>query len=266
MTQKKQNQVQKKEETSVPANLMERWGDDPVDNEDILLSNILVMQPMSTLVSEEKAHAGDIVKSVVNAVVGGKDNPMPFVPLRTFKSFIVREEVNGRAEFRRIEMQTAANKDAVRDWEENGNPWRRDRVINVYALLVKDIVKSLEVAAEMKKSGSLPDPDDVLLPVLIRFQRTGYGAGKMLTTHFAKANEVGVPPAVSVFGMTTKLTKNDRGAFWVPQVEKMGKTEGSHLVLCKKWYDILGTKQVKIDDSDLHSDEDSESGVNGEEF
>jgi hypothetical protein len=229
----------------------ETWGTtEKLDTSDILIPKLLLMQAMSELVSEGKAQMGDLVRSTNKEVLGGKNTALEFIPVTSFKTWILEEKIGQKFEFRGIEEMNATNKEAAMEWEQNGTTWRRNRCLNFYALLPQDIAKEKK-AMEKAQTGEYPDPDDALLPVLISFQRTGYGTGKSLITHFAKAQHFGVPPAVNTFRLKSAMEKNDKGTYFVPMIEKSRNTTKEELVACKKWFDVLTKARVKVDNSDL---------------
>lgn len=242
---KQETSLAKKPVTALklPTELQGSWGSEGLDNADILIPKVLLMQAMSDLVAQEKAVTGDFVKSTTKEILGGKLKPFEFIPILSFKTWVIEEKVGEKFEFRGVEQASAETDDAM-EWQENGKTFRRNRCLNFYALLPQDI----ERERKAMQSSDIPDPDDALLPILISFQRTGYFAGKELITHFAKAAHFGVPPAVSTFRMNSFMEKNDKGTYYVPMIEKAGKTSEENLAACRKWYDILKKARVKIDE------------------
>lgn len=233
---------------TLPVKSENDWGKEVLDTSDILIPRVLLMQPMSELVTSDRVKVGDLLKSTTKEVLGNKENPFKFIPILSFKTWILEEKIGQRFEFRGIEEMNAGNKDDELEWKDaTGNTFRRNRCINFYALLPEDI-RTERNALEAAGRGELPDPDDALLPILISFQRTGYQAGKELITHFAKAQHFQIPPAVTTFQMRSVMEKNDKGTYYVPAVDKFGKTSVEDLAVCKKWYETLSKSRVKVDE------------------
>lgn len=231
---------------SVPVELQGSWGSEGIDTADILIPKVLLMQPMSDLVAQDKAKVGDLVKSTTKEILAGKDKSFEFIPIQSFKTWILEQKVGQKFEFRGVEPMNAANKEEPMEWTQDGSEWRRNRCLNFYALLTVDIARE-QNAMKIAQSGAMPDPDDALLPIVISFQRTGYQSGKELITHFAKAQHFGVAPAVTTFKMKSFMEKNDKGTYYVPMVEKSEKTPADYLPICKKWHETLNRAPVKVD-------------------
>ena len=245
---KKANIPAVKAQSNLPVEAHEQnWGTEGTDSRDILIPKLLVMQGLSKMVVAEKASMGDFVDSVTGEVLGSgreKDlKPVPFIPIMTFKTWAEYEKIEQKGkepklEFKGIIPMTEANANWPLEEEKDGVPVRRDRCINFYVLLADK-------------------PDD--LPYLITFRRTSYRAGQKLATHFKKCELAAlrgkpVPPAKSIFNLTaTKLT-NDKGTFFVADVERSGETPNESLKLAWDWFQMLKTSNVKVDNSDLEGD------------
>lgn len=235
---------------AIPENLRGSWGTSSFDREDIMIPKLLLMQGLSKLVAEGTVGQGEIVRSTTGKSLAKKGESVSFIPLATFKTWVVEEKIGPKYEFRRTEPMTAANKDLPLEFVEGANSWRRSRCLNFYVLLPQDIAREVS-ALKAAASGELPDPEDCLLPCVLSFRRTSYPAGKILITHFAKADQFKVPPAVSVFKLSSDVVKNDLGTFQVLAVAPDRKTTIEELTVCKKWHDTLQTANIKIDESDV---------------
>lgn len=223
-----------------------------VDRSDILMPMILLMQGQSELVGDEKAAVGDIVKSTSKKVIGNKNKPINFVPLLTFKVWRNFEKVGDKFEYRGQEPYFEKDKDLPWTYEKDGKTFRRDKSINVYVLLVEDVLSEAEAAKKLAETGEMPDFDAMCLPAMIGFTRTGFQTGRTLSTHFAMADNFQVPPWMATFKLTTHMEKNDKGQFYVFDVEKVpGKTDPTVIEAANKWYEILRAGQLKVDESGL---------------
>lgn len=230
------------------------WGSEGVDTKDILIPKLLLMQPLSELVSEGKASPGAIVRSTTGEALATKDKPLSFIAFSSFKTWILSEQVKEKYEFRGVEPMTAGNVNEPLEWMVNGSKWRRDRSLNFYVLLPQDVAREAAALKKLQESGELPDPEDALLPCVLSFRRTSYGAGKDLATHFAKASHFNVPPAVTVFKLFASLEKNDKGSYYVFKIEKDRKSTDEEVQAAHKWYETTKVQPVEVDDSDLERD------------
>lgn len=244
-------EIAKKESTAIAAPVHNNaWGSEGMDAADVVIPKLLLMQGQSEYVSEGKAKAGDIVKSTNGELLGGVQAGVEIIAFMTYKTWVVSQSNGSRYEFRRIEPITVDNVNAELEWEEDGRSWRRDRSLNFYVLLPSDIAKEIKALKALEATGDVPDSDDALLPCVLSFRRTSYGAGKDLISHFAKMASFNQPAAVSKFKLGAKIEKNDQGTFYVFTMEKVGKSTPEEIAACKRWYETITHTKVKVDDSD----------------
>lgn len=227
------------------------WGSEGVDASDVVIPKLLLMQGQSEFVASGKAKAGDIARSTTSEILGGSQKGVEIIPILSFKTWVNLEENGSRFEYRGAEPVTAANVNDPLEWVQGGKKWRRDKCLNFYVLLPQDIAREAAAMSNLEKTGAFPDPKDALLPCVLSFRRTSYGAGKTLSTHFIQAAHFHRPPAVSRFLLTSKMEKNDKGTFYIFEVANAGLTEEKDLDVCRRWYEtITQTKvNVKVDDS-----------------
>lgn len=223
-----------------------------VDRSDILMPMILLMQGQSELVGDEKAQVGDIVKSTTKKPIGNKQKPVQFVPLSTFKVWRNFEKIGEKFEYRGTEPYFEKDKDLPWTYEKDGKTMRRDKSINVYVLLVEDVLAEVEATKKLKESGEIPDFDAMCLPAMVGFTRTGFQTGRVLSTHFAMADNFQIAPWMATFNLATHMEKNDKGQFYVWDVSKAGKSDPAVVAAAEKWYAILSQSQLKVDESALN--------------
>jgi hypothetical protein len=238
---------------------------------DIVIPKLLLMQGLSELVTDRKAQLGDIVRSTTAAKLGDDKQPVEFIPLAIQNAWMIQEDQkgNGKYEFRRYEPRTAKNEDAPWDYVEAGSKWKRTKVMNVYALLPKDVEAQDAMLKNYHETGEAPDVNNVLLPVVIPFRNTSFSAGKTVATHFAKAESLSqmVGKKIPAHGTTFQLhcfgDKNDKGAFFVYKVETKGKTDAKYLTACQTWYSTLstGAANIRVDDRDDNTSDAKEEAV-----
>ncbi len=269
---KQEAAIQKKAPAPPPAKydpaLASGWGGmEGVDPSDILVPKMLIMQPISELVASGKVPAGSLIRSTTGEILGGKkgqdDVMVPFIPLLTYKDWTLKEEVNGKYEFRGREPFTAENADAPWDYTQNGKAWKRDKNINLFVLLPADIDRNITARKRMKETGELPSPDDSLLPMLIQFTRTSFKVGRGVVTHFAQSADMGIPAACSQLSIYTEFVKGDKGSYFVYKLGVRATTDVEHLIQAKKWYGTLSKAQgkIKVDDRDETSVHDVTPGT-----
>lgn len=237
--------------------LVSGWGGmEGIDPADVLIPKVLIMQPISELVTEAKAQAGSLVRSTTGEALGGKkgqdDVPMSFIPLFMQKIWVVMEKVGQKSEFRRTEPFTAANANSPWNWTENGAQWERNQALNLFALLPSDIEREIKARKKLAETGELPDAEDALVPVLIQFTRSSFKVGKEVATHFAKSSAFGIPAAASTLTLYTELTKGEKGNYYVYKMGARAKTPPAHLELAKRWYGIVAKNalSLKVDEAD----------------
>lgn len=223
------------------------WGSEGVDANDVLVPRILLMQALSKLVSAGERNTSDIIRSTTKEVLAKKGDTFEVIPIRLFKTFTIFDCSGKKPEFRSIEPITPENLNAPLEYMVDGKPYRRDRSLNFYVLLPKDIIRE-QKAKEAIAKGEYPDTDDILFPAVLSFSRSSYLAGRELATHFKKAEAFGIPPASRVFKLGSKLASNDQGTWPVFTVEKARPSSQEELAAAKRWYDVLAKSSVRIDD------------------
>lgn len=222
-----------------------------IDRSDILMPSILLMQGQSELVGEEKAQVGDIVKSTTAKIIGNKQKPVQIIPLKTFKTWRNFVKIGEKFEYRGQEPYFEKDKDLPWSYERDNQMWRRDKSINLYCLLVEEIQGEGAAMKKAMETGELPEA--AMVPVLVCFTRTSFQMGKVVATHFATAEHYNLAPWVSVLKLGTHMEKNDKGQFYVFDVERLGPTSKDYLPICEKWFGILsqGDLKIQVDESGL---------------
>ena len=151
------------------------------------------------------------------------------------------------------EPYTSAN--ANLPWEytrkEDNMPMRRDLVFNLYAIISDDVDREKEAL-----SSDDPDPDDVVLPVVLSFSRTSYPVAKSFATFFSKIEKFrSVNPKVSLypnyFTITSELQTSDKGKWYTWAIKGKDKTTTLHRTACAEWHKLIsgGAKVHEVDDS-----------------
>lgn len=235
---------------------------------DVIIPKLLLMQGLSELVNSRKAQQGDMVRSTTGEKLGDDKAPVEVIPLTIHNLWMLQEDARGMGkwEFRGYEPRTPANEADAWDYVKGGTKWKRTKVINLYALLPRDIDLFLSECKRFKDGGdnSEFDVDAALMPIVIPFRNTSFQAGRTIATHFIKAQsleaELGVviPPYTKTMSMSCYQDKNDKGTYFVYDVDAKGKkTSPEHAAQAQLWYKRLlaaGTS-IKVDESDTEEKE-----------
>lgn len=213
--------------------------------QDILVPKLLICQPTSDL--GEDTPQGSFVRSTDQVVLGKE---IDIIPLNSFRTWAIFEVTGSRPKFKRVEPCTFENEGLPWEFEEDGIPMRRDKVLNFYFLIPQDIER--EKAALLSDD---PDPDDALLPIVISFSRTSYKVGKELTTHFAKIEKFrAANPNVSLypsaFRLTTELQTNDQGKWYTYKIDGKAKSDVTHRDTCGEWHKIVTSGAAQVHEVD----------------
>lgn len=234
-----------------------------IEAQDILIPKLRLLQPLSDEVGEGKGVAGDIIKSTTLEKMKTGDGVVEMIPLTFFKTWVImrRKPTDTRGEFTGIEAYTPENCNATREWSMDGLRYERNLNLNFYCLVPSEIKRDHEALKKAMKSGNIPDSDDSMLPCLVSFQRTGYPAGKVLVTHFAKVDDFShrlgkkIPPYGSVFKLGTEYVKGDKGNYYIFTCQKDRPATDIEKEACDRWLNILGKAAVRVDNSDFGEDE-----------
>jgi hypothetical protein len=208
------------------------WGGEDISSQDIIIPKILLMQPMSDLVTDGIAKIGEFRDSLNKDVVLGSDKEaVEFIVFGTFKNYL---------EFKDDEYLRTVQGDMgdlpQEEILEDGAAMKRTRVQNAYVLLTRDI-----------KNG---EP----FPYVISFKSTGYTAGKTLMTYIKKLQLFKKPSAAKVFALTCTKETNEKGTFFVPQISTLRDSTTEEMSQSYEWYKLLAKSKVRVDDSDVNKD------------
>jgi hypothetical protein len=255
------NEVVKKE-SSVPAVSTPDVGTEVLLASDMVIPRVLLMQGQSEFVKEGKAKVGQFVRSTNVEVLGDEENPFHIIPL-TFIHRWRHDSVSkaGKKKYVRTIARDVTNEVLPYEFEEDGQQMVRTKVIDVFALLAKDIVVA---KGQTFVEGTIPSLDALLLPVLISFKSTGYAAGKSVHDLFMRVRKLREKcPTLMAYNYGCMLgcysDENDSGHFHVPRITSGPNTDPKFLDDCSYWYDLLTRhgQSVKTDDSSLNEGHDA---------
>lgn len=242
----------------VPQELQGSWGSEGISNSDIIIPRLLLMQGLSEIVNDGGAAAGDIVRSTTKKILAKKGESVDFIPLMSFKSWIVSEKVADKFEYRREEPMNAGNENLPWTYHAKNDKgveteWRRDQSINIYTLLVDDIARAGK-AMEALAKGEMPSPEDALMPCLLSFRRSSYRTGRQMLTFFKSCEQFKTPPASGIYKLSSAIEKGEKGTYHVFQAEQKGRSTVEQLTVAKDWWKILNTAKIAIDADHIESD------------
>jgi len=238
-------EVVKKEENTDAA-LAGQFGgmmdDQDVSGNDVLLAAILLCQPTSDLVLEEKARIGNLVGSLEGNILGDVDNPVEIIPFKFFKTWtefkLVDDGKGGKKqEFHNIVPVTLANAELPREEMVADLHIHRFETINYYCALATEVAKG------------------DFMPYVVSFRSTSYRAGKQLETIRGKLKGYNIPLCFRTFKLGAKKTENDKGKFCIFTIEESRKTTEEELAAIKPWFDTVEKAQVRVDTSHMEKPE-----------
>lgn len=217
------------------------------DTSDILIPRIYGAQKTSKIVESGNVRLGQLVRSTNAEVLGGLGAPIPIIPLKQWKTWMTTDG----GKFVGEEPYSAANANYTYEFERNGKKFKRERMLNFYVLLPADIAGNLEMRRKLRETGEMPDKITSLVPCQIGFKSTSYKAGRMLATHFAQMEDLGAMPYMRFLNLDTELGTSDKGKYTVLKVSEGGAIKDKEqLAVCQRWFQILKTTAVQVDELD----------------
>lgn len=208
------------------------WGGEDISNTDIIIPKILLMQPMSELVTDGIAKIGEFRDSLNTArVLGDEKAPVEVVVFGTFRTWMTFKD----GEYLNTIARDASNEALPREEIEEGSgaAITRTQILNAYCLMPKDIA-----------SGEA-------FPFVLSFKSTSYTAGKALMTHIKKLQMFKKPSAAKVFLVSCHKETNDKGTFFVPDIAVLRDSTEAEMAQAYEWYKLIARSKVKVDDSDM---------------
>lgn len=219
-----------KTQTTLPSTKSE-FVDYEINQEDIVIPKILLMQPISDMVSQDKAKYGDFVDSLSKTVIGDGTKGIKFIPLSYKKIHIINSKgADGKFKFTRIEPILNAVDDAKPYQDiENGVIIERKKIMEFFVFC--------------------PDLSD--LPMALQFKGMSIKAGKNLyTAAFVMAKMAKKMPYETTFLLTADKTKNDKGNFAILNSRVIERTTQENLVRAKAWYQTANSSNAIVTETE----------------
>lgn len=215
-----------KTETNLPSTNVQ-FQDYEISQNDIVIPKILLMQPISEMVSQDKAKYGDFVNSLTNEVISDCIKGIDVIPLSFKKYHIVNKKgSDGKFKFLRIDPILNAHDDAKPYLDAEGaDIIERKTVMDFYVLA----------------------PEICELPFSLQFKGMSIRTGKAFyTTSFVMARASKKMPYEKVFTITAKKTKNEKGNFAILDFKVKGASSVEQLEAAKVWYETVNKQAVKV--------------------
>lgn len=226
------------------------WGAPQATTSDLVIPRIMIMQGLSKLMQDDTlgAKLGEVRESLEGRLLGSKDKPLQFIPFFITTTWINREKINGKFEFKSQEPRTGANDDLPWDWTEKNEhgkdvEFKREKAINAYVLIPSEI-----------DTGEF-------LPYVLSFSKTAFKAGKKFMTLVEMLKQGGLAPAHRVFELSVQKTENEKGTWYNPEVKKLGATAPKHLAAAYKWYQTVSAGAVRVDEPVAEEATDEATGT-----
>lgn len=239
----------------------------PILNTDRAIPHIYLMQKGSTLVDDDKAKIGELIRSTNGEKVGDSKTPLEVIPFKMTHHWIVNEVTTvGRNRWVRTESRTPQNEHWKWEFEENGKPMERIKAIDLYAILPMDIDARNEEVSALRNAKGLPNLQKLeLLPVVINFRSTQMKtAGTKLTGFFGQVQtsaQLGMPfpPYRWTMSLSNSKTEGKDSSWQSYYLSDAYDTKEVYLEVAAQWYNLLNSSEaanLKID-----SPEDSPMGT-----
>ena len=208
-----------------------------VDNSDIMIPKILLMQPSSVMVADDKVNAriGDFRNSVNAEKLGTILEPLLFIPFHFTKIWdIIDPEQNNK--WLRSDPFNPGDENLPWNYEEEGVKRERVKRLNFFGFIPQQV-----------EAGNI-------LPMVLSFKSTGYREGTKILTQMKLNIAQKKLPWNTVYSLGGEKKKNDDDqTYCVPRISAVGDTHEDTLLLCMEWYRNIKnmTAKVVVDDSDV---------------
>jgi len=216
---------------------------------DMRIATLLLMQPPSAFVNENKAKLGDIVHNDNEQVVGGLDKAIEVVPLYKFETVRVYDMTDKSPKFAyevpykkgdRVEKE---GQEEIQTPEgKRRAPVKRYHTINFFLLLVDEIEKGES------------------MPVLVRFKSTSFTAGNKMASYLWKKMYFGKLPYEQTAMISVEKRQNEKKQTWASFCFAEGKpTSEAGKVVAQQMLAQINSQKYTINDRFEEADIESET-------
>lgn len=202
-----------------------------IDTMDIIIPKLMLTQGLTKAVARGKATVGRYINSMNLSDLGDNVEAIVLQSYKVWQEFKVVP--NGKDEYLAT-VDYYGNESLPYQYDdEEGNACTRKQVLGFYVLLLNEI-----------KEG-------VAFPYIIDFKGASKGAGRELSTHFAKLRSVNLPSFAKVFTFGTELVE-DEYTYYVKTVDMGRNITKPELEAVKGWLAELKNNKdrMKVDDSE----------------
>jgi hypothetical protein len=201
-----------------------------IDSRDLEIPKLMLMQPTSGLVGDDRAEVGQIINTLDDTVVGGIDEgAIELVPLMQYKTVRIYDASVNPPKFLRVEPDDGKNSSfEMREGREGDIPVKRVLNMNFFVLAKKEIDSGDE------------------FPAVISFKSTSAQAGRQVATQMLKTHaKFGSPFARSVI-VGVKKEKKEKNSWAVFTIEKGNDLDEDSLKVAQGWYEKLKSYNVNV--------------------
>lgn len=211
------------------------WGTKEVSSNDLIVSQILLMQGLSVLVADEKAVMGEFRDSLTEELLGKAGNPIEVIPFYCQEVFsISKQEADGSYKYVRTD---AIVKSPLKEGYNDALPWEDSEMIEGKKTPIKRTRRYNFFVLDPKELAEL---GPAAMPKFISFKSKSVKEGKKLFNMMYVRNVgMGLAPAAFHFKIDAKKEKNEKGVFYVPTVAQADKTTPVELALALSWFKKL---------------------------
>lgn len=237
----------------ISGNLSE-WGEHEVFSTSITIPRILKMEFMSEKVKAQEAKFGEFRDSLSGELYGDLEHPFEIIPIEVQEKWAIYDlvQIKGKTkrEFKEIIAVTHQNE----NWKYSEGAIERDRIIDVYCLLPKDVA---DLPEDWEAMGLKP------LPKIVGFRRTSLRAGKKVNTQMYVTNRSkGLsPPSVIVQVSVKSVDGQEDGTYGVMDTKPTRMATEREQKLALIWFKAIRAGQTKPDDSELVKDVEETTNV-----
>lgn len=221
-------------------------GEAEVEASDLLLPKILVMQPTSKMVKDEKGKIGELRDSLSSKLIAAKEKPVEVILFQPFKTWVEFDKSSGSEKWLKTVPYTPENSSVAQEEVIDGKKIVRYKTQNYYALLPSEI-----------EAGEY-------IPKVVSLRSTGYMTAKKIESRRIFMKQFSKPLPFQVFTFTTTAKTNEKGSWYVIDPADARDATDKELSAVKNWSDLIKRSNVKIDDSDVAeagpADDSTESG------
>lgn len=210
---------------------------------DRLTPKILIMQPTSKLVSEQRAVMGEIINSATGEKMATVGEGFEFIVLSSFKTWVVMEiklDDNGSPMGKPVFVEqfdyTPENCNMEREFTDDaGRRYKNLETFNFVVCLTNEI------------------QEERAFPYVLSLSSSGANAAKAINSvadnMAMRKNPLPLPFTTLKFN--TSLQSNEKGTWHKAEVIQGRPSTKEELTTIKRWFDTIKKSAIKVDNSDL---------------